>query len=443
MISGQPEDITGYYKENTDQDGEEHFAEILAHGRSFLVESNAFGALREDLRNFVHPFAKQKSQAFSSILDGIGPETSSWALTDACTRIWAKISSMTVALTSHLGLKDDAIPPGHQRIRWKNVHGKWLYDDYVEHEHGALQALQSYLSTLAYKTKTATEGSTSKNDSFRHAQISSPNSNSGGAHSSEASAVADELHDAPQNRIVDCHQQDLECGERSSRTLHLMVCIEKGRYSVELHQEPVTELIDDRQLFHTLKRVYYEHRGRFKQYWSLRTVTSIQFMKFTYGGRQYLDVRCHEEICETGKACSCIPPPKLVHPNGTEYECRPIPPKLSPPVGPRMMMDHFINADYIPANTTLIMDQLPKRTCGQLQSDYSELKEAWGILYKEDWHWAKIWCILAFGFFPPSLLFGVLWGTLNRDIQGAFGIASWWMTGAMILIGIVGTCTWS
>lgn len=65
------------------------------------------------------------------------------------------------------------------------------------------------------------------------------------------------------------------------------------------------------------------------------------------------------------------------------------------------------------------------------------------IYYKEDWNWIKIWWVLALGFFPPSLLFGVLWGILKKDIQGAFGVASWWMTAATILVGVFGTCTWS
>ena len=115
---------------------------------------------------------------------------------------------------------------------------------------------------------------------------------------------------------------------------------------------------------------------------------------------------------------------------------------MSPPIGPRLMMDFFTDPDGIQPDATLVIQQLPKRTCGELRSESFELIEAWGIYYKEDWDWAKIWWVLAVGFFPPSLLFGIIWGILKNDIQGAFGVASWWMTGATILIGIVGTCTW-
>lgn len=57
--------------------------------------------------------------------------------------------------------------------------------------------------------------------------------------------------------------------------------------------------------------------------------------------------------------------------------------------------------------------------------------------------WTKIWWILGIGFFPPSLLFAILWGILKQDIQGVFGVASWWMAGATIVVGIVGTSTWT
>jgi hypothetical protein len=107
------------------------------------------------------------------------------------------------------------------------------------------------------------------------------------------------------------------------------------------------------------------------------------------------------------------------------------------------MMDFFTDPENINPNCTLVIEQLPKRTCGELQSPSLELREAWGIYFKEDWDWVRIWWILALGFFPPSLLFGILWGILKGDIQGAFGVASWWMAGATILIGIVGTCTWT
>jgi hypothetical protein len=105
------------------------------------------------------------------------------------------------------------------------------------------------------------------------------------------------------------------------------------------------------------------------------------------------------------------------------------------------MMSLFNDPDSIQSGAALIMQQLPKRLNGKLCSPSFEQAEAWGIYYEEGWNWARIWLFLAIGFFLPSLVFGVLWGVLKRDVQGAFGIASWWMTGATIILGVIGTCS--
>lgn len=105
------------------------------------------------------------------------------------------------------------------------------------------------------------------------------------------------------------------------------------------------------------------------------------------------------------------------------------------------MKDLFDRPGDIDLHSDFVLRQLPKWTCGNLPSRLVEPKETWGIYFQDDWDWTKVWWVLGLGFFPPSLLFGIFWGVLKQDIQGAFGIASWWMTGAAIVIGIVGTST--
>jgi hypothetical protein len=131
----------------------------------------------------------------------------------------------------------------------------------------------------------------------------------------------------------------------------------------------------------------------------------------------------------------------MVRPRGVDYECRPIPTKLSPPVGPNLMMDLSNHAETIADHAAFVWHQIPKLIGGELQHEpgSNNLTEAWGVLFHEDWHWTKIGWILALVFFIPSLLFLTLWATLKKDIQGAAGIASWWITGATILVGLVGT----
>ncbi|KAF2091365.1 hypothetical protein K490DRAFT_60808 [Saccharata proteae CBS 121410] len=155
---------------------------------------------------------------------------------------------------------------------------------------------------------------------------------------------------------------------------------------------------------------------------------------FTYAGPRCIDLRCHEEIFGGNRRCLCIPPEDRVLPTGTEYKFRPITPKLSLPIGPMLFMHLFQCPTAVPKDSAWIWDQLSKRACGQLVGHPTQPEEAWGIYYKEGWNWFKVWVVLGLGFFPPSILFDILWAVPNHDIQGAFGVASWWMTGATILL---------
>jgi hypothetical protein len=106
------------------------------------------------------------------------------------------------------------------------------------------------------------------------------------------------------------------------------------------------------------------------------------------------------------------------------------------------MMDLFKDPNILKPGAKLILHQLPKKLNTELDLDGPEIMEAWGIFYREDWNWARIWVVLGIAFFPPGLLFGVIWGIMRQDIQGAFGVASWWMSVATIAIGLVGTCSY-
>ena len=105
--------------------------------------------------------------------------------------------------------------------------------------------------------------------------------------------------------------------------------------------------------------------------------------------------------------------------------CQPIPSKLSPPFGPRLMMELFKDPDSRRPHADFILRQLPKKVDTELDLNEVEMMDAWGIFYREDWDWTRIWVVLGLAFFLPSLLFGILWGIMRQDIQGAFGAVSY------------------
>ena len=156
-----------------------------------------------------------------------------------------------------------------------------LYDDYIEREPGALEALRQYLNGSGNQS-TSGEAQTDLSPSVTMAQASPQGSIS---HRSSCSpndgsrAAADQLHQRnnarSDNRPV---QDDIEL-RMSSGPLHLFLCIEHGRYKVDFQQKLVTDISHDRELFQALRAQYHESRGRLRSYWSLRAVHSIHFMK--------------------------------------------------------------------------------------------------------------------------------------------------------------------
>ncbi|KAI1120584.1 hypothetical protein F5Y10DRAFT_289549 [Nemania abortiva] len=342
--------------------------------------------------------------------------------------ILQEIYRNTLVFLSNIELREHDIPPGHQRVRWTNKRGRKLYDDYVEHEPGALQDMQNYLNTLAYQSRFESGTPPGLATSRSSTSLLQPRS-------STLSDISSQRFQALIGISTGNYSpDDGEVGETTTSALHLFVCMEKEQYKVELYPESVEKITCDRELFRKLRNSYHQRRGRLRPYWSIRT--------FAYGGPRYVDARYHDELCGKGQSCSCIPPAAKVRPKGTEYECSPVPSKLSPPIGTQLMMDFFFDPDSIAPGSTLVTQQIPKRTSRELRSQSSDLTEAWGIYYKEGWHWVKIWWILAIGIFLPGLSFGITWGVLKRDIQGAVGIAISCMMGAanivVILVGITG-----
>ncbi|KAJ5082879.1 hypothetical protein N7532_011922 [Penicillium argentinense] len=115
-----------------------------------------------------------------------------------------------------------------------------------------------------------------------------------------------------------------------------------------------------------------------------------------------------------------------------------VPPGLSPPVGSKHMMDLFNDPDRYVPGAIRVIQQIPKKMNASLVNSSSEQIEEWGICFQEGWNRSRIWWLLAGVFGVGSLLFGVVWGVLEKDVQGAFGVAGWWMMAATILVGVLG-----
>lgn len=142
---------------------------------------------------------------------------------------------------------------------------------------GALQALQDYLASSMYVSTVET----STEISHRSAIAVPSNSRTTqlrGSISGSLDATGQNLRSAviAQNSSS---EQDPEKGKTTENTLHVLCCIDQRKRAVVFHEELITDIADDRHLFQALRNSYQKHRGKFKHYWSLRTIQSIHFMK--------------------------------------------------------------------------------------------------------------------------------------------------------------------
>ncbi|KAI1642382.1 uncharacterized protein F4817DRAFT_353065 [Daldinia loculata] len=150
---------------------------------------------------------------------------------------------------------------------------------------------------------------------------------------------------------------------------------------------------------------------------------------------EFAEVHRHAHVCTSD--CVCLPPVDKI---GTEYNCRPAPevkPKYVPPIGPRYLSHHFSHPDCIRPTQKFIYNQLPKRTCGQLQAPEDRVEFGWGVYFEEGWHWRSIYFVIVVLIASGSGVFGVTWSITKGDIQGGFAVSSLWVTLGSLFLGYI------
>lgn len=282
------------------------FTALVSHGRSFILESAAIKNLRKELEKFIIPDGPMVG-ADVKIEFGIS-EMRGGIVFRRSTRLWGfplidmaatRAKFRARGMERHWYLNkffqlcqgEEDLPEKHTRFRWTNVslfsgaslsfkdanmsqrHGKNLYDDYVEHEPGALQALQEFLKATTVPTYIVAKGTTSKSSSSAAARYTP---NPGGlqarpcASTPQGGNVTQQAITTPGGQPA-IASQCIGTGNQQLRPLLLLCCIERRGRPITLHQEYVTQITDDRQLFHALRKIYFNHRRKFELFWSSRT----------------------------------------------------------------------------------------------------------------------------------------------------------------------------
>jgi hypothetical protein len=239
------------------------------------------------------------------------------------------------------------------------------------------------------------------------------------------------------------------------QTLHMMACTRLDLHGYQVHQDEVHHITTDRELFIFMKKQIAQRCNHFHNWLSWKCIQDIYFRKVCAALRlQNLFTNTHQfyywgdsaEIREDGsschsptpQSCECIPPETKVEPEpGAEYRCTPAgPPQTCPPIASHQLMHWLTKPECIPEGRTWVLDQLPKRNCGELKVEGNERVEGWGLLLKEGVDGQKV-ASMVFIVLLISLLFAIFYSCFAHDIQGGFGVSSYMVAAVAVPAALV------
>jgi hypothetical protein len=117
-----------------------------------------------------------------------------------------------------------------------------------------------------------------------------------------------------------------------------------------------------------------------------------------------------------------------------EYICDPIRADCEPPLPPELLKHLFDEPECVQRTQQWILAQVPKRIKGKLEGHNSKPVFGWGIEFREGRSSSKIMWLVLVVFILSSVVFGVAWTVMKKDLQGAFGVSGWLVTLGAILL---------
>ncbi|KAH5319528.1 hypothetical protein HBI12_112360 [Parastagonospora nodorum] len=330
---------------------------------------------------------------------------------------------------------------GSTRLRWYCKCGASLSGDVMEYREGGVarliermeQTTGSKIEVASHSRAAAAQRYTFRLPSWIHASITNILSTFG--HSVSSSS------ELPQHRAsgtTTAHAPQATGLQAPQQTLHMMACMQRGRYQRTVHQGRIDDIATDQALFSFMRKQLVQHRGKIRRMFSLKCVRGIYFVKFRLRVGGNAEVRNHEPCCTSSfpRICECIPPALKVEPSpDAEYRCAPAGPLDTwPPVLSEELMHMLTSPQCVNPKETFVLEQLPKRTKGELIGTIGRSVEGWGIHFQEGWDFDLLIGLVLAVFLLASLLFAVLWSHFKLDVQGAFGVSSYMVTASGIFV---------
>ncbi|KAF5873477.1 uncharacterized protein Bfra_004938 [Botrytis fragariae] len=205
------------------------------------------------------------------------------------------------------------------------------------------------------------------------------------------------------------------------RWLHL--CMKKKPYATHLkplhvckdeNQDPLT----DKTFFKALKHAY--NREKTWKDWAILKLRRIEFIGFEACPDDYIDHIKPNDLPPTTNEYDFAPPP---------------PPKMVPPIGPEHMLHLFQDCPSISdVNSNFYLQRIPRRKIEPIAFNANSLSEnlGWGLHFVEGLNTSLAISVMFILSSVLGIAFAICWTILEKDIQGAFGVAAY-ITSVMTL----------
>jgi len=204
---------------------------------------------------------------------------------------------------------------------------------------------------------------------------------------------------------------------------YLILCIPHKSHANKVFNVESSTVLDDMSFFRLLREQYTKHRGGFRRFFSLRSLSEIRFVQCEVFQRDLADI----------KKLDVIPP--ITEKDNYHYD--PMPADREPPIGGNLMRHLY---DHPEENSTepKCFSRVPKKLRAKLAvKPGARATLGWGICFVEGISWSRS-CAFGLVGVLMSLVFGVVWTVVRQtDIQGGFGVAAYMLGVLALSLGAV------
>ncbi|KAF2644497.1 hypothetical protein P280DRAFT_513968 [Massarina eburnea CBS 473.64] len=315
------------------------------------------------------------------------------------------------------------VASNHVRVRWTCSCGEPLYDDFIERQPGAARLLEAYPST---RTSTTTSMSSLFDTNSLASTLTTPASTYGGPSSWGKHSNGAIKHSS--SRLRNNSPFSVRIGTHADESW-LLTCANEGRFTPKIVHVDVNagKIKCDKDLALALREHYERINRRWLKWARLRGLSTIEFVQFEVHRNRFADIRAAPSMPPTSSSPTATSASSgKASPSQHPYTFEPV--DLIPPVGSTYLLHLFKHPeDYDGELVTYL--RAPKRR------ERLDFGMGWGINLVEGFLAQKIWAVFMMVFGVGSAVFAVVWAVKKRDIQGAFGVASWVVTLTGLAVG--------